>query len=82
MELVALGSKKKSSGGATADGRAATTGIQHKHKQTTVFWGEIKPVHNRPTEATRGPHLEGKEETGVDRIPHEWWNTDVPPGAR
>ena len=77
-----MGSKKKSTGGAVADRRAATTRIQHKYDQTTAFWREIQVVHSRPTQATGGPHPEGKEEMGVDRRLPEWRNTNVPPGTR
>ena len=35
------GEQEKSTGGAAGDRRAATTGIQHKHNETTVFWREI-----------------------------------------
>ena len=77
-----MGSKKKSTGGAAADRCAATTGIQHKYDQTTVFWREIQVVHNTPTQATGGPHPEGKEETGVDRRLPKWRNMNVPPRAR
>ena len=78
MELVAVGSKKKSTGGAAADRCAATTGIQHKYDQTTAFWGEIQVAHSRPTQAKGGPHREGKEETGVDKRLPERRNTNVP----
>ena len=77
-----MGSKKKSTGGAAADRRAATTRIQHKYDQTTTFWREFQVVHSKPTQATRGPHPKGKEETGVDRRLPEWRNANVPPGTR
>ena len=48
----------------------------------TALWREIQVVHSRPTQATRGLHTEGKEETGVDRRLLEWRNTNVPPGTR
>ena len=77
-----MGNKEKSTGGAAADRRTATTGIQHKGDQTTAFWREIQVVHKRSTHATGGPHSGGKEETGVDgRLP-KWRNTNVPPGTR
>ena len=77
-----MGNKKKSTGGAAANTRTTTRGIQHKYDQTTAFWREIQVVHSRPTQATRGPHPEGKEETGVDMRLHEWRNANVPPGTR
>ena len=58
-----MGSKKKSTGGTTADKRAATTGIQHKYDQTTAFWREIQVVHNRPTQA-KGAASRGKRGDG------------------
>ena len=67
VEFVAVGNNKKSRGGATADRRAPTTGIQHKYDQTTVCWREIQVVRCRPTQAIGRLHTEGKEETGVDR---------------
>ena len=51
---MVVGNKKKSTGGATADNCATTTGIQHKYDQTIAFWREIQVVHSRPTWATGG----------------------------
>ena len=76
-----MGSKKKWTGGAAADRHATTTEMQHKYSQTIAFWREIQGVHSRPTQAIGGPHLEGKEEMGVDRRLPEWRNTNVPPGS-
>ena len=68
-----MGNKKKLTGRAAAGRRAATTGIQHKYDQTTAFWREIEGVHNRPTEATRGPHIEEHTRWG--------WKGDSPNGG-
>ena len=64
-------------GGTTANRCAPTTGIQHKHNQTTDLWREIQEGHSRPTEATGRPNFEGKEEKGIDRRLSRWRNMNL-----
>ena len=55
MVFVAVGNKKKLAGGTTADRCTPTTGIQHKHNQTTNLWREIQEVtQTQPTTTGQG----------------------------